>query len=74
MDCDKDIKNTKQIIQSYDEPYNKIECVSTSKILGHIMNTTNNLNEAVDDRIQKANAAWRNIRNSVITDKAVNKN
>ena len=37
------------------------------------MNTTNNLNEAVDDRIQKANAAWHNIRNSVITDKSVNK-
>merc|ERR1712112_154893 len=69
----KDIENTKKKIQSYNEPYNKIECVNTSKILGHITNTTNNLNEAVDDRIQKANAAWHNIRNSVITDKSVNK-
>ena len=40
-----------------------------SKILGHITNTSNNLNEAVDDRLQKVNAAWGNIRNIVITDK-----
>ena len=37
------------------------------------MNTNNNLKEAVGDRVQKANYAWRNIRNSVITDKNVNK-
>ena len=44
-----------------------------SKILGHIANANNNLNEAVDERIQKANDAWNNIRNSVITDKNINK-
>ena len=52
----------------------KIECVKTGKILGHIMNTNNNLNEAVGDRIQKDKAAWHNIRNSFITDRTINKN
>ena len=48
----KDIENTKKTIQSYNEPYN-IECVKISKILGHIVTTNNNLNEAVDDRLKK---------------------
>ena len=69
----KDEYKTKELIQKYEEPYNKIECVKTSKILGHIMNTTNNLNEAVEDRIQKAKAAWRYIRNSIITNKNISK-
>ena len=37
------------------------------------MNTNNNLNEAVEDRLKKANAAWNNIRNSVITDEEISK-
>ena len=47
--------------------------MTNSNILGPITNTDNNLNEAVDDRIQKANDAWDNIRNSVITENNVNK-
>ena len=41
------------MIQNYDEPYNGIECVTTSKILGHITNANNNLDEAVGDRLKK---------------------
>ena len=36
------------------------------------MNTNNNLNEAVDDRLKKANDAFRKIRKSAITNKNIN--
>ena len=48
-----DIAITKNIKRNYDEPYNTIECVTESKILGPITNADNNLNEAVDDRLKK---------------------
>ena len=48
-----DIEKIKNIITNYDEPYNTIACVATSKILGRVMNANDNLNGVAGDRLKK---------------------
>ena len=64
---------TKELIQTYDEPYSNIECASTSKIPVRKMSTRDNFYESIDDGVRKANAAWGKVRNSFITSNYIGK-
>ena len=49
----------------------EIKCDTKSKILGHIMNTDNNMNEAIQDRLLKSNNARVGIKNPYIANKEI---
>ena len=68
------LNQVKNIIQNAPPPYNKIKCSNKAKILGHIMSTSNNLNDAITDRLKKANVAWNLTRKHLlgITDININ--
>ena len=40
----------------------EIKCGAKSKILGQIMSTNANINEEINDRLNKANIAWGTIQ------------
>ena len=65
---------TKELIQTFNEPYNTAECAPTSKIIWRKMNTKANLNIAIGDRLNKATAAWGKIRDIFITPKNIDRN
>ena len=48
----------KQHIAKFHKPFCNIKYETKAKVLGHIMDSTNNLNNAINDRIQKSNKAW----------------
>ena len=50
----------------------KIKCVTTAKILGHVINTNESMDEAIKDRLKKAKNAWHAIKNKYITNKEIN--
>ena len=47
-----------ELIQTSDGPYSKIERISISEILGRKMRTKENLNDAINDRLNHAKLAW----------------
>ena len=55
----KDKNKYKNQIGKYPEPYCNIKYETKAKVLGHIMDATNNINNAITDRIQKSNKAWK---------------
>ena len=52
--------------QNIPSPYNKIQVVNNSKILGHQMSADRKMDKAVEDRLNKSKAAWHMIKNSYI--------
>ena len=53
-------------IEKSTEPYCNIKYATKAKILGHIAGATNNINDAIDDRIQKSNTAWEILKGKLL--------
>ena len=57
-----------------EEPYNKIKYVRKCKILGHMMTADSKMNEAVDDRLNKAKGAWEMMNKKLLVNKSIKPN
>ena len=68
----KNLQKTKNVVKTANESVKKINCVTTAKILGHIINTNESMDEAIKDRLKKAKNAWYAIKNKYITNKEIN--
>jgi len=71
LTANKNINKVKNIIQQTDRPTNKIKRTTSSKLLGRITNN-NNLNETINERINKANFDCGTLRNENIVPKDIN--
>ena len=56
----------KKIIETLNGPTKSIQCVTEAEIIGHIMTSDNNLNDAINDRINKANIEWGTLRGKIL--------
>ena len=68
----KDKINVKTEFGNSPEPYCNIKHETKAKVLGHIMDDTNNINNAITDRIQKCNKAWELIKGKPIGGTGIN--
>ena len=59
------------IINNLNEPYNKINIVSSAKILGHVRTTNYTINTAIANRLNKGKVAWYSIRRSFVANKHI---
>ena len=55
----KNIRHIEDKINNSNSPIKNIKCTNSTKILGRIMNADEKMDNAIKDRINKANTAWR---------------